>query len=120
MSLIDVILRGVSNVFGGDRDSITYGKLDPNNVEHYWAAVWDLEEAARSEESGRHGSSATALAGWGFKSMKEWERAKLALFARHQGRPDFQAVGARVSAHRGVADAMRTRSLARRDAGTAR
>jgi hypothetical protein len=97
MGLLDTIL----GMFGGG--SPDYGKIDPNDVEQYWDADADIDDGERAERKGQAGAQQQALAKWGMRDMKQWEKAKEAILQRHASNPEFAAAASRVSMRRQMA-----------------
>ena len=81
MDLFDIIIDGISGLFGGG--AVTFGKVNPDDLEQYFEADWDIEQGARAEKKGA-GSSARG----GARDLGLQERE--AVGAR-QGRPAPEA-----------------------------
>jgi hypothetical protein len=91
MGFIDTII----DLFGSNK--VTFGKINPENLDHMFEADWDIDQGERAEKKGEKGALDRALTAWGFSRMSQWENARGAMHQKHSGRPDYQETLARVN-----------------------
>jgi hypothetical protein len=85
MGFIDALL----GIFSGKVD---FGKIDPDDIEAYWRADHDIDQAEREGEA----ELAQALARWGLADLAHWEKVESALLDRHKDNPAFAMAASRV------------------------
>lgn len=88
MGFLDII----KGILGGDSGPVSFGNVDPDDIESYWLVDHELDQAERQGEE----ALSAALAKWGLKSMSHWEDVQGALYQKHGQNPDFTMAASRV------------------------
>ncbi len=88
MRLLDIVL----SLFKGT-SKLDFGRLDPDDLEVYWRADHQIDQAERRGAA----ELAAALASWGLRDLDHWEKAKSGLLGRHGNNPEFKMAGLRVN-----------------------